>query len=187
MTRPFSFPLTAFFFFLKPEPGYRLVNCLPETHMIMSYCLPHHMMFKWLCRSERSQQRKCAPKWAGGMEVSVFTVMTLDAAFISLNLINIKAISRCVFAAKWKWVERERERAEEPWALSRSIATGSCTAQEKCAYIITCGPGILQRALQIAETQSGGGNKPTPGRTQQGAPTQLGFLTFLAASQRGQS
>lgn len=44
-----------------------------------------------------------------------------------------------------------------------------------------------------AEGTANGGNtaqrrQPTnPGETQQGAPTQLGFLTFLAAFQRGQS
>lgn len=55
----------------------------------------------------------------------------------------------------------ERERVKRQPALHHFIATGSCTAQEKCAYIITCGPGILQRALLIAETQSEGGKQPT--------------------------
>ena len=49
---------------------------------------------------------------------------------------------------------------KRPSTLHRFLATGSCTAQEKCAYIITCGPGILQRALLIAEAQSGGGERP---------------------------
>lgn len=55
---------------------------------------------------------------------------------------------------------RDRERVKKTVCPASLIATGSCTAQEKCAYIITCGPGILQRALLIAETQSGGGERP---------------------------
>ncbi|CAB1432524.1 unnamed protein product [Pleuronectes platessa] len=64
--------------------------------------------------------------------------------------------------------EKSEGKCGRPSALHRSIATGSCTALEKCAYIITCGPGILQRALLIAGAQSGGGNQPTqeePGKT----------------------
>lgn len=82
---------------------------------------------------------------------------------------------------------REERRVKRLSALHLFVATGSCTAQEKCAYIITCGPGILQRAVLIAETQSRRRQQTSPGETRQGAPTQLGFLTFLAAFQRGQS
>lgn len=91
--------------------------------------------------------------------IKFFTV-TLHVAFISVNLINIEAISSSVFAAKRKR-SQEREKVKRQSALHRFIATGSCTAQEKFAYIITCGPGVLQRALLIAETQSGGGEQPT--------------------------
>lgn len=89
-----------------------------------------------------------------------FVTVTLDVSFISINLINIEAISSSLFAAEGKR-SQEREKVKRQSALHRFIATGSCTAQEKCAYIITCGPGVLQRALLIAETQSGGGSQPT--------------------------
>ena len=46
-------------------------------------------------------------------------------------------------------------------ALHCFIATGSCTELEKCAYIITSNPGLLQRALLRDETQCRGGNQPT--------------------------
>ena len=96
------------------------------------------------------------------IDVSAFTVKTPDVTFISPNHIKIQTSSGSVLAASGKRRRvREKERVKRPSALHRFIATGSCTAQEKCAYIITCGPGILQRALLIAETQSGGGNQPT--------------------------
>lgn len=63
-----------------------------------------------------------------------------------------------------------RGRVKRLSALHHFIATGSCTAQEKCAYIITCGPGILQRALLIAETPSGGGEQPTQGKLAEALP-----------------
>ena len=94
------------------------------------------------------------------MDLSAFTATRPDVAFISLDLIKNEAISGSVFAAIGER-RRERKRVKRLSALRRFIATGSCTAQEKCAYIITCGPGILQRALLIAETQSRGGNQPT--------------------------
>lgn len=56
---------------------------------------------------------------------------------------------------------RKRENVKRLSALNLFTATGSCTAEEKCAYIIICGPGFLQRAVLIAETQSRGGNQPT--------------------------
>lgn len=70
---------------------------------------------------------------------------------------------------------RTGERVKRPSALHLFIATGSCTAQEKCAYIITCGPGILQRAVLIAETQRGGGNQPTQEKLGKALPRNLDF------------
>ena len=99
--------------------------------------------------------------------ISFFTATTPDVAFHSSPPYKDPSnqISAPVFAAGGgvEATDQMRETGRElkrPSALHRFIATGSCTAQEKCAYIITCGPGILQRALLIAETQSGGGERP---------------------------
>lgn len=129
--------------------------------------------------------------------VSACRATSPDVAFKAANLIKKKetlAITGYVFWRKGKRVcvsgggqMRGERRVKRLSALHLFVATGSCTAQEKCAYIITCGPGILQRAVLIAETQSGRRQPTSPGETRQGAPTQLGFLTFLAAFQRGQS
>ncbi|CAG10493.1 unnamed protein product [Tetraodon nigroviridis] len=61
-------------------------------------------------------------------------------------------------------LKRNRYTSEESsYQVNRGCARGhcGCTALEKYAYIITYGPGFLQRAVLITEAQSGGGNGAT--------------------------
>lgn len=63
---------------------------------------------------------------------------------------------------KWRTVGKGGSgRVRRPSLSHFFIATGGYTAQEKCAYIITYGPGFLQRAVLIADAQSGGGTRAT--------------------------
>lgn len=84
-----------------------------------------------------------------------------DVAFTTLNPYKERSDQRYLHLKGREVRKGEGERVGGPSPSHPSVAMDWRTAQEKCACIITYGPGILQRAVLIAEAQSGGGNRPT--------------------------
>lgn len=99
------------------------------------------------------------PPELGFIDASAFTVTSPDVAFTTLNPYK-EPSDQWFLHLKGREVRKgEGQSVRRPSPSHLSIATGGCSAQEKCAYIITYGPGILQRAVLIAEAQSRGGNE----------------------------
>lgn len=75
-----------------------------------------------------------------------------------------------------------KKKKKKTAALHHFLATGCLMAQAECAYIITCSPGLLQRALLIDETERRGGKQAAQEELSKALPHSQGTVSDIPGS-----